>query len=213
MSSVMTSPCRRGGWVWASWLAVLCLPACAEQGFECGREVPGQAGVFRRCDRAGEVCICATNSCARRVARSAGDAGAEDAGQTRANSREPGIPEAEVEECPSGLLYVAAPFARPDLADKCVPEEHRQLSTPAGVLSFAEGELICPGSPVTEVAEDTDEPEQRDAAPPSPGPGQPDGAPDAGAEDGAVDAASPAEPGEDPGDASLPEAGTEGDAS
>lgn len=110
---------------------------CAETGFECGREVPGKVGTFRRCDRENEVCVCHTNSCAKRVSQ----------GAVSDNASREG--EAAQPTCPSGWLYVESPFARSNLAGKCVPQSHLQLSGDAGLKDFSEGELICPGSPIS----------------------------------------------------------------
>jgi hypothetical protein len=110
---------------------------CAETGFECGREVPGKPGTFRRCDRENEVCVCHTNSCAKRVSQ----------GTFSDNASLEG--EAAQPTCPSGWQYVEAPFARSDVAGKCVPQSHVQLSGDAGLKDFSEGQLICPGSPIS----------------------------------------------------------------
>lgn len=117
------------------------ISSCADNGFECGREVPGKPGTFRRCDRADEICVCHTNSCARSVAAAPeGDAG---------TSFAPDLPPPD--RCPSGWRYVESPFARSDLAGSCVTQSQIDLGggKDKGLLSFAEGELVCPGSPVT----------------------------------------------------------------
>jgi hypothetical protein len=128
----------------------LCLPllgwalgGCAESGFECGREVPGNSGTFRRCDRSNEVCICYTNSCARRVAVTP------DGGLPSSQPSPSSAPEAKVDTCPTGLEYVDAPFAHKDLKGQCVPQAHLDLSGELGIKSFADGELVCPGAPTT----------------------------------------------------------------
>src|SRR5688572_22815717 len=52
----------------SAWLQLAVgLTACAQPGFECGREVPGKPGTFRRCDEFNEICVCYTNSCAKVV--------------------------------------------------------------------------------------------------------------------------------------------------
>jgi hypothetical protein len=132
------SGARRGAQlVLAVVMAVVIAVGCAETGFECGREVPGKPGTIRRCDRANEVCVCLTNSCARRVS----------VGPVRSNTSDAG--EARQQSCPSGWLYVKSPFARADVAGECVPQSHLDLSGDAGIKDFAKGELICPGSPIT----------------------------------------------------------------
>jgi hypothetical protein len=81
--------------------ALLSLCSCAPSGtgFLCGVGLDEDPDVIRRCDRPHEVCVCATNSCARRV---------------------------EVtEECTSGLMYVDVPFAADDLPGKCADEKHQ----------------------------------------------------------------------------------------
>ncbi len=135
---------------------------CSESGFECGREVPGKAGTFRRCDRANEVCVCHTSSCARRVIK----------GAISNNTSEAG--EAAQPSCPSGLQYVKSPFARRDLASKCVPVSHLELGGgDAGLQDFAEGELICPGAPISPGLPQEPPATSGDSGPPEPDAGQP----------------------------------------
>jgi uncharacterized membrane protein YgcG len=67
---------------------------CAvDLGFECGKALDGDQDTIRRCGADHEVCICATNACARKH-----------------------------EACPSGFRYVAAPFAKRcvDGTDDCI---------------------------------------------------------------------------------------------
>lgn len=76
---------------------VLCLTcfvcaSCATEGFECGKPTSYDSSVIYRCDVPGQFCVCSTNSCA-----------------------------ALSPSCESGLVYVAKPFARSDLAEQCVP--------------------------------------------------------------------------------------------
>jgi hypothetical protein len=112
----------------AGLMAVSPIGACEQEpGFECGRLVPGTSTI-RRCDRALEVCVCATNSCARRVGftdaeqGSLSDGGSGYAGEATAKAwgdcRGPGE---------TGYVYAEAPYARDDLAGKCVPEIHLRL--------------------------------------------------------------------------------------
>jgi hypothetical protein len=78
------------------FIIIAALAACRpSDGFECG-EAFGDEGAFRECTRSREVCICATNSCARR--EHGGD-------------------------CTSGYRYVDTPFARKDVAGRCVEQE------------------------------------------------------------------------------------------
>ena len=73
--------------------ASLSLSCRQEDGFFCGVGLEEAPESFRQCDRPHEVCVCATNSCAKRVATS---------------------------DCESGLRYVEAPYARNALAEHCV---------------------------------------------------------------------------------------------
>lgn len=118
---------------------LLSMPGCQGEGFECGRPVDGTSDV-RRCDRSLEICVCATNSCARRVGPAASDDG--DAGADADSSQ------ADAVECESGFRYVEAPFARRAIAGQCVPPGHLNPShdlrhdTPNGTL--------CPGAELPE---------------------------------------------------------------
>jgi hypothetical protein len=107
--------------------SVLVFSGCdPEEGFLCGRVAAG-SNVVRTCDRALEVCICATNSCARKVgipreqrgdASTAGIAGAVTAGDEWGDCSGPRM---------TGYRYSEAPFARDDLAGKCVPPSALRL--------------------------------------------------------------------------------------
>lgn len=117
------------------------LVSCAQPGFECGREVPGKPGTFRRCDRSNEVCICYTNSCAVAVPK-----------------EDPNTPidagSAEPTYCTSGYRYVKQPFASKDVAGQCVEQWQLELSGDAGKLDQAKGQLMCPGAPQTPQPDD-----------------------------------------------------------
>jgi hypothetical protein len=117
---------------------VLSMPGCQGEGFECGRPVDGTSDV-RRCDRSLEICVCATNSCARRVGPAADEA---NAGAGTDGSPDPAV------ECESGFRYVEAPFARRAIAGQCVPPialdpaHDLKHDTPSGTL--------CPGAELPE---------------------------------------------------------------
>jgi hypothetical protein len=64
-----------------------------DTGFQCGAAIEGRPNTVRLCNRANEVCVCETNSCAVRV---------------------------PTDICASGLKYVEAPFALPSFAEQCV---------------------------------------------------------------------------------------------
>jgi hypothetical protein len=81
-----------------AWMVFLVIGCETSPGrFACGTKLEDLAEVAV-CDRDKEVCICASNSCARRL-------------------------DVDI-SCDSGYRYVEAPFARRDLADTCVPLEH-----------------------------------------------------------------------------------------
>jgi hypothetical protein len=112
-----------------------------EEGFECGRQVPG-TNTIRRCDGANEVCVCATNSCAVRVGilptSRNGDGGGPPisvegggAGDNWGECLGPGE---------TGYRYVDAPFARDDLKNNCVKAVDLRL----GPIVMADAPA-CPG--------------------------------------------------------------------
>jgi hypothetical protein len=112
-----------------------------EAGFLCGRLIPGTSTV-RRCDGADEVCVCATNSCAKRVGIIPGwrdgDGGGPPLGV------DGGGGEANWGEClgpgETGYVYAEAPFARDDLAGECV----RAIDLRLGPIVKADAPE-CPG--------------------------------------------------------------------
>jgi hypothetical protein len=122
--------------------AFVSLQGCGQEGgFDCGREVPGTSTV-RRCDGADEVCVCATNSCARRVgilptARDGDGGGAPlsvdggGAGDNWGGCLDPGE---------TGYRYVDAPFARDGLAGNCV----KAIDLRLGPIVTADAPA-CPG--------------------------------------------------------------------
>lgn len=140
----------------SAWLQLAVgLTACAQPGFECGREVPGKPGTFRRCDEFNEICVCYTNSCAKVVPKvdphpkTQPEAKADAGGSSNSTETEPsGIPEF----CPSGYRYVDAPFA--STPNACVEQWQLELSGDAGLLDQAKGQLMCPGAPETPKPED-----------------------------------------------------------
>lgn len=109
---------------------------CQGDGFECGRYVPGTDTV-RRCDRSLEICVCATNSCARQV--SPGDEQTGNAGDSQggAGEKEP------AGTCKSGYRYVEAPFAKRALAGQCVPPLDLALVAP--IKNDAPVGTVCAG--------------------------------------------------------------------
>jgi len=99
-----------------------------EAGFECGRVVPGSSTI-RICDRANEVCVCATNSCAIKVGfppdeRSRFDGGGGNSSIAGASARQ-AEERSDWGDCSgpgmTGYRYSDAPYAREDLAGTCVP--------------------------------------------------------------------------------------------
>lgn len=135
-----------------AWLPLaMGLTTCAQPGFECGREVPGKPGTFRRCDRSNEVCVCYTNSCAKAVPKADPYSKPKlqsDAGDSSPPGSTPGTDEPPT-HCPSGYRYVDAPFAAASVANTCVEQWQLALSGDAGLLDQAKGQLICPGAPQT----------------------------------------------------------------
>jgi len=77
---------------------VVVIAGChADTGFECGTPLPSDNSVIRTCDRPHEVCVCATNSCAKQ--------------------------ETPTKDCPSGLRYVERPFISTDVQEgECVEQ-------------------------------------------------------------------------------------------
>src|SRR5690606_14828327 len=131
-----------------AWLPLtVAFTSCTQPGFECGREVPGKPGTFRRCDRSNEVCVCYTNSCAKAVptadpyAQRQSDAGDSSPLESASATDEPPT------YCPSGYRYVEAPFAAASVANTCVEQWQLALSGDAGLLDQAKGQLMCPGAP------------------------------------------------------------------
>lgn len=95
----------------------LALFGCAD-GFLCGTPLPSNPDAIRACARPHEVCVCASNSCATKVALS----GSADA-------------------CESGLRYVERSFAAGRVAGICVSlADARRASpeNPSGLLCSAE---------------------------------------------------------------------------
>lgn len=141
-----------------AWLQLtIGLTACAQPGFECGREVPGKPGTFRRCDEFNEICVCYTNSCAEVVPKvdphpKAQPAVEPDAGND-ASAPAPPKTDGKPEFCASGYRYVDAPFA--SKPNTCVEQWELDLSGDAGILDQAKGELMCPGAPRTPTPDDS----------------------------------------------------------
>lgn len=79
--------------------AALSLNCRQEDGFFCGVGLEEAPESIRQCDRPHEVCVCASNSCAQRVATS---------------------------DCESGLRYVESPYVREGLAHQCVDPAERE---------------------------------------------------------------------------------------
>jgi hypothetical protein len=111
-----------------------------EAGFECGRLVPGTTTV-RACDRALEVCVCSTNSCATKVGLLPQDRGGDAGGPSLAAG---GGEAVQYGDClapgEAGYRYVEAPYARDDLAGKCV----RAVDLRLGALTNSQAPA-CPG--------------------------------------------------------------------
>jgi hypothetical protein len=87
---------------------------CKQDSFECGTPSSSDPDVITRCDRALEICVCATRSCAKKEPLppdSEPDAGDMDGG-------------AGPSPCDSGFRYVDVPFANGTWAGECVPSSH-----------------------------------------------------------------------------------------
>jgi len=96
----------------ASFLVLAVTPAsCTTEGFLCGEPLRGNPSVVQSCMGANEICVCATRSCAAPVLDLVlgGAAGIAGSGSS-------------AEECP--LRYLPSPFADPEWAGRCVPDEH-----------------------------------------------------------------------------------------
>ena len=77
-------------------LLSLLFAACSPGNYECGTPVEGSTEIHE-CTRTGEVCICATHSCAK---------------------------VADTKQCASGYEYVDSPFVQDEkIEGKCVPVE------------------------------------------------------------------------------------------
>lgn len=171
--------------------ACMLLVACEQPGFECGTPAPDDRDEITRCDRAQEICVCQTRSCARvdvpgpapQPACSDEDGGADS--NTRCTSLEP----TPAQACASGYRYVDTPYARSDWANRCVPKDH--VSTADHLQDSSERGQAC------------DPNEIRDAGP-APMMSMPDATVDLGDPDGAVmDASRDA----DGGDATVADGG------
>lgn len=99
----------------AALLALSLAPGCTQRGFVCGSPAADNPEVFRRCDRAQEICVCATGGCAK--------------------------PTSASDRCASGFRYVEAPFADPDIARQCVESTHVAART--GYLTHAQIGQAC----------------------------------------------------------------------
>ncbi len=93
------------------------VPLACEQGdgFQCGTLLPGSKDSYRQCDGPHEVCVCATNSCARR------DASCED----------------------TGLRYLDNVFAHKALRDVCVDASDGDKAKGAVILAEGAGNVSC----------------------------------------------------------------------
>ncbi len=111
-------------------LAVMGVDGCQGDGFDCGRPV-GDSDVVRRCDRSLEICVCATNSCAKRVSTPPESDGGVDAGTGSGG-------------CESGYAYVETPFAKREIAGKCVPPSDLELAPT--IANDAPSGTLCPGA-------------------------------------------------------------------
>jgi hypothetical protein len=130
-------------------LVVVSFGGCQDEGFECGRVIDGTSTV-RRCDRALEICVCSTGSCAKKVGPAAKEVREADGGSG-------GAPDANAsaeptEGCETGYRYVDAPFARAHLAGECVSKNDMDL-TPIVPSEEAPGPA-CVGVTVPEAGPD-----------------------------------------------------------
>jgi hypothetical protein len=121
--------------------SVLSSSGCQQEaGFECGRQVPGTTTV-RACDRALEVCVCATNSCAVKVGLLPQDRQGDAGGPSIVAG---GGEAAQWGDClgpgEAGYRYAEAPYAREDLAGKCV----RAVDVRLDKLTYTKAPA-CPG--------------------------------------------------------------------
>lgn len=190
----------------ASWITVVVMSfaganalflGCSSDDFQCGLPVDGSEGTIRRCDRALEVCVCATNSCARRVPTPTpkSDSGTADSGTADSGTGDSGVPDAGPQECKgtpaeccekrgentegageccSGYMYVDAPFARDGIAGKCVPV--RDLMFLPVVPNDDNPGPACPGVEAVDAGEDSSPDSSMDSGPSSGGAGgSPDG--------------------------------------
>lgn len=100
------------------------LAGCANDGFTCGEPSSPGSDTIRKCSGTGELCICATGSCARKEhappAEQTGGAGAADPpdhGDSCAEQRKKGA-------CDPPYRYLSEPFAARQWACECVPASH-----------------------------------------------------------------------------------------
>ena len=120
-----------------------CVLSCAEDGFACGRPLRGDSEKAQRCTAPLEVCVCATNSCARPDFQTEDIDGGLESSMAEAEETE--------DEGPCTLRYVDAPFARAEWAGRCVPEGH---GTADEVLDQRDGaNSFCPNRAIAQTTE------------------------------------------------------------
>ena len=97
-------------WLLAATVIALELGACVQRDdFLCGTRSLTDDNKVRVCDRAGEICVCTTSSCAHVNA-----------------------------SCESGYAYVDEPFALHAYADKCVDSQALATAQRAGTANACE---------------------------------------------------------------------------
>lgn len=105
------------GWSLSATVVALWVTALGCQmsdGFYCGEPIPFNEQVVQACTGPNEVCDCATRSCAEKV---------------------------DEKECASGYKYTSVPFARQELADRCVDIEGSDASR---LISQHDDDKRCP---------------------------------------------------------------------
>lgn len=115
--------------------AVLGGVSCARQGYACGEVTLLNSSDVRRCDGTNEVCVCATQSCARRT-YDLEKASGEKSGSCP-DGREPNDGRA----CDSGYRYLNMPFAAENWAGCCVDTRHSEV-----LVENDAKDPLCPGA-------------------------------------------------------------------
>lgn len=158
-------------------IAATTVVGCKQDSFECGTPSSSDPDEITRCDRALEICVCATRSCAKKEAP--GPDPEPDAGKLDGGSG----------ECDSGFRYVDEPFANETWAGECVPTSH--LRTDDDYLESDERGQACDPGEVRDSGMMSMMPEEdagMDAGPPDAGmDAGPDSGRDAADDSGATD--------------------------